>query len=111
MTNVYVERDGNRYLISADGHAGDRDVCNMITGIMYAFAGYVENMEAAGEAAIFNAVYPQSTEEAAELNGKMLFEVSGDERVEAAYDMAVIGLVQLAASFPENVSVSEGKNE
>ena len=111
MTNVYVERDGNRYLISAEGHADNRDICNMITGILYAFAGYVENMEAAGEAAIFNSVYPQSVEEAAELDGKMLFEVSGDERVEAAYDMAVIGLVQLAASFPENVSVSEGKNE
>lgn len=111
MTNVYVERDGNRYVIDADGHAGNRDVCNMLTGILYAFAGYVLNMEIAGQAEIYTSVYPKSKREAEELGGNMLFDVKGDERVEAAYDMAVIGIAQLAESFPENVCLHELKND
>ena len=48
MTRVYAEQDGSRYMLLAEGHAGATDACNYITGVMYAFAGYVANAERDG---------------------------------------------------------------
>ena len=45
MTKIYAEQDGDRFLINADGHAGDVEACNFINGALYSFAGYVHNAE------------------------------------------------------------------
>lgn len=96
MTNVYAEHDGNRYLIDADGHAGDAEACNYINGALYSFAGYAHNAAAEERATIL----AFSTED-----GHMTIHCIGDERVGAAFDAAIIGILQLAQVRPKAVSV------
>ena len=44
MTQVYAERDGQRCILSAQGHAtGSVEACAAVSGILYALAGYVTN--------------------------------------------------------------------
>ena len=54
MTRVYAEQDGSRYMLLAEGHAGATDACNYITGVMYAFAGYVANAERDGRCEVYS---------------------------------------------------------
>ena len=97
MTDVYVEKDGNRYLLSAKGHAtGSVEACNYITGVLYSLAGYVKNAEAMGFAEVFK------LEIAA---GDVTVHCRGDERVNAACDMAMIGLMQLERAMPDMIRV------
>lgn len=98
MTRVHIEQDGSRFLISAEGHAGASDACNYITGVLYAFAGYVKNRELAGEAEVYNFEIDEQTP-------RVMIHCGGDERLEAAFEAAVIGLQQLAAERPENIAI------
>lgn len=99
MTKVYIERDGDRFTIDAAEHAGATDACNFITGILYAFAGYVKNAEAEGFAEVYGIDIDTQ-------NARFLVHCRGDERVEAAFCAAVIGLRQLEAVRPENISIT-----
>lgn len=97
MTKVYMERDGDRRLLVARGHAeGSVEACNYITGVLYALAGYVKNAEAAG----FAEVFKMET-----LPGNVTVHCRGDERVNAAFDMAMIGLMQLERTMPDMICV------
>ena len=98
MTKVYAEKDGNRFLIDAKGHAGDIEACNYITGALYSLAGYVHNAERAG----FGTVLTYRTEKT---GGNMTLHCTGDQRVEAAFDAAIIGLKQLEQARPNAVTV------
>lgn len=98
MTRVFIEQDGSRFFISAEGHAGAADACNYITGVLYAFAGYVKNRELAGEAEVYRF-------EINEQEPRVVVHCSGDDRLEAAFEAAVIGLQQLAAERPENIAI------
>lgn len=100
MTRVYIEQDGTRYMIFAEGHAGAVDACNYITGVMYAFAGYVRNAEAEGRCEVYG-----FNIDADGNNPQFLVHCGGDERVEAAFEAAVIGLQQLAQTRPENIAI------
>ena len=44
MTMVHIEHEIGRYMILCEGHSADEKCCNYITGVMYAFGGYVKNM-------------------------------------------------------------------
>lgn len=97
MTQVYVEMEGGRFLLSAEGHAtGSKQVCAAVSGIVYALAGYLLNAERDG----FAEIYATSTE-----SGKALLHCHGDARVRAAYEMATIGLRQIEAQYPQFVKV------
>ena len=74
------------------------EACNYIVGVMYAFAGYVHNAEDAGYATILHYKIAKD-------NGHMLIHCTGDVRVEAAYDAAIIGLLQLEQARPQAVKV------
>lgn len=99
MTKVFIEQKGDSYLIRAEDHAGATDACNYITGVMYAFAGYAKNAEAAGFAEVYSIEIDAQ-------NARFLVHCRGDERVEAAFETAVIGLEQLEAARPENISIT-----
>ena len=44
MPQVYAERDGQRCILSAQGHAtGSVEACAAVSGILSALAGYVTN--------------------------------------------------------------------
>ena len=98
MTKIYAEQDGNRFLINADGHAGDVEACNFINGALYSFAGYVHNAEIEQRAVIF-------AFETSKDDGHMLIHCTGDERVEAAFEAAIIGIRQLEKVRPKAVEL------
>ena len=95
MTRVYAERDGNGHILCARGHAdGSEAACAFISGIIFSLAGYLENADDHVDTLSYR------TEP-----GDAAFECIGDECVSAAFEMAVIGLLQLEKSFPQYVKV------
>lgn len=99
MTKVHYTRDSKGHNLHITGHAGYSAcgadvVCAGISAIGYALLGYLENceegdpdyayMEESGALAIFS--FPT-------------------ERVDVAFEMALIGLMQIANQYPENVSI------
>ena len=95
MTRVYCEKEGDRYTVTAQGHAtGSPEVCAAVSGILYALAGYVEN----------NINFARWRMESGDVDIAFL----GDGRAEAVYNMAVIGLLQIEKSHPEYISVYQG---
>lgn len=97
MTNITIQGDGWRYRLTAVGHATGRpEVCAAVSAIVYALGGYLKNLEQAG---------------AAELHGFMLesgaaeLEADGWDGVQAAFGMAAVGLLQIAAKYPDQISV------
>lgn len=97
MTNVYIEQEGGRCLLRAEGHAaGSVEACNYITGVLYALAGYVKNAEENGFAEVYKLCLAP---------GDVTVHCHGDEQVTAAFDMAKIGLLQLEQSVPDVICV------
>lgn len=100
MTQIYAERDGRRCILSARGHAtGSVEACAAISGILYALAGYMAN--AAQERYV--EFYTWEVE-----SGEVTMDFNGDEGTDAAFEMAVIGLLQVAKAHPEQVCVETG---
>nr|DAY01393.1 MAG TPA: YsxB-like protein [Caudoviricetes sp.] len=96
MTTVYAERDGTRYTLFANGHATGRpEVCAAISGILYALGGYIKNAEGGSTLA-----YDQTME-----SGRVAFHFNGDSAAGGAFDMAVIGLKQIEAKYPDCIRV------
>ena len=90
MTQVYAERDGQRCILSAQGHAtGSVEACAAVSGILYALAGYVTN--AMRERYV--EVYTWRME-----SGDVQLDFSGDDGTAAAFEMAVIGLGRSVAA-------------
>ena len=97
MTKVYAERSGHRCILSAQGHAtGSEQVCAAVSGLLYALAGYLAS--AVRESYI--EFYKNEIED-----GSMLLDFNGDEATTAAFTMAVIGLRQIAQSYPDFLQV------
>ncbi len=97
MTWVYAKLESGRYFLSAKGHAvGSEQGCAFISGILYALAGYLVNAEAEGHARLGRMKLEP---------GDVAIRAEGDERTEAAFDMALIGLRQLEKEHPELVKV------
>lgn len=96
MTRVYAERDGNRHIIYARGHAtGSPEICAAISGILYALAGYVRN--ASDESTL---AYSERLD-----SGDVALDFRGGDGARGAFEMAVIGLKQIEAKYPAFISV------
>ena len=101
MTQVIARREGDRRYLSATGHAtGSREVCAGISAIFYALAGYLENaaMERELEISVLRLE-----------DGDAVIAFAADGQADAAYEMAVIGLVQMARSYPQYLVVSDSR--
>ena len=97
MTSVYAQRSGHRCILEARGHAtGSEQVCAAVSGILYALAGYLTN--AVHERYI--ELYRQEMD-----SGDVTMDYNGDEGTTAAFEMAVIGLQQIEASYPAYIRV------
>jgi uncharacterized protein YsxB (DUF464 family) len=78
------------YIIQASRHAtGSSSVCAAISGILYALAGYLRNSTDTDVKCL----------ELKKGEAKIIF--TGNENAYAVYQMAAIGLAQIAASYPE----------
>lgn len=102
MTSIYIEVDGGRVLVTAQGHAtGSDNMCGAISGILYALAGFVHNKEREGTATI----YAFRAEP-----GDFVLHFHADGDAMAAVEMTTIGLQQLEQAEPELIRVEFPEN-
>jgi len=95
MTKVIYREYGDYRYLAAKGHAtgDDEKICAGISAIMYALAGFLTNEHGIH----VNAIQLES--------GDAVIEAGDTERLKAAFDMALIGLMQLARKWPEYVEI------
>lgn len=101
MTTVTIRKTGRAYRLTAVGHAtGNPAVCAAVSGIVYALGGYLRNLERAGdvELAVFRLEPGDAALEAYSIG-------PAADRARDPFGMAAVGLMQLAAQFPEQVRV------
>lgn len=93
MTKVFADQKGSKFDLVLCGHAsGSETVCAAISSIVYALAGYLANCDKKSDS---NSVSELES-------GFSVFHFSGKEK-KPAYDMAVIGLMQLAEKYPQYI--------
>lgn len=94
MTRAYAERDGDRFSLSLEGHAtGSVEVCAAVSCLIYSLAGYIRSS-------------PGAAVECLELaSGKAVLAFRGGAEAKGAFEAAVVGLLQLAAQYPEQLIV------
>ena len=94
MTRVYLERAGNRFTVSCQGHAtGNQDVCAAASCLIYTLAGWLRNSSVAVEEEHLDQ----------DANAKLIF--SGGENAETAFDVICTGFLQLELTSPQYISV------
>lgn len=97
MIRVNYLREGERHRLSVQGHAGyathgNDIVCAGVSGISYALLGYLYNIDC--NIAEFRAD-----------SGDLLIDVTGDQMTAGAFDMALVGYLQIAKKYPQHVDV------
>ena len=97
MTKVWFDAVDGGYAICAKDHAtGSETACAAVSGLMYALAGYLINAERDG---LVHDVRGHLAP------GDAVQQWSGGAEAEAAYDLTVIGLMQIARSYPQFVAI------
>ncbi len=99
MTTILARRSsgGFRCAIRASGHAtGSEKACAAVSAILYALAGYLKNAEADRRLPVVEIRLE---------SGDAVLDFWADEEAKGAFEMAVIGLAQVAKAEPERVSV------
>ena len=99
MITVKYETDGREHSLTMEGHAnyadhGDDIVCAGASSIVFALLGWLENN---GQDQEFNSCEVES--------GNVRIYCEGGARTAAAFEMTVIGLAQLADSYPDHVAI------
>lgn len=95
MTTIKHSSYCGCYSIHAEGHAtGSKEVCAAITGILYALKGYLLNAEA-----------DVKQSDLSEAEAHIVF--YGGLEAKSVYQMTVIGLTQIAHSYPQFAKVQE----
>jgi len=98
MTEVVARDSAGRISLRMEGHAGfnpgNDPVCAACSALAYALMGYIINAQDVRE------VYALDV-----ATGHVRIEASGGRELAGAFECAVIGLQQLAAQYPKNVSV------
>ncbi|MBQ8004490.1 MAG: ribosomal-processing cysteine protease Prp [Oscillospiraceae bacterium] len=117
MTKLKFFAENGRFRIVAEGHAtGSPAVCAAISGIMYALAGYLNNVKNTDTSSVtYGDTFPsrgrirgESDDVRLELReGYAEIEFSGGEDAKAVYLMAVIGLLQIAKAEPDYVEIEK----
>lgn len=100
MVKVTYQSRDNKYRLSIDGHAGYKPagediVCAGVSAIAYSLMGYLElNKDKTSFLDIRHD------------NGRVYTCCCGTDTIGAAFQMAITGLEMIAASYPQNVSVT-----
>ena len=98
MTNAYAEFEGGRCLLNVEGHAtGNPEVCAAVSSLVYALAGYITNASKDGNAEIYTMQLD---------SGNAVIHFHGDDMVCAAFELVIVGLMQLAKQHPEQVKMT-----
>lgn len=93
MTQVYLEQNGRRYMVSCQGHAtGSVEACAAVSCLVYTLAGWLRNTSV------------QVVKEKLE-DGDALIQFHGGVAAETAFDMITVGFLQLQAQYGDYISV------
>lgn len=97
MIRVNYLREGDTHKLSVQGHAGwsqhgDDIVCAGVSSISFALLGYLHHAKS-------------DIAEAQADSGNLRIECSGGELVAGAFDMAMVGYLQIAKKYPQCVDV------
>ena len=97
MTYVEYVRDKDGHRLHIDGHAGYDStgcdiVCAGVSAVCFALLGFLENFAA-------------DTSDYTYMSGQCIVTSCSDYRVDAAFDMAVLGLMQIAHKYPDYVNI------
>lgn len=101
MTHIlYRHRCGGVHDLTLLGHAdysehGNDIVCAGISALTYTLIGFIEN----------HAEDLQTRDIRAE-SGRVFITCTGNETIDTAFDMTLLGYEQIAAKYPDNVSVT-----
>lgn len=97
MTKIYCASNGDRYSIRADGHAtGSKEACSGISAITNALMLYAVN-----EVSHVSTIHTMEEE-----YGHFCLRFSGDDQAGAAWKMAVMGIISISKTYPEQVQVT-----
>lgn len=102
MTRIDYSLNDGTHELAIQGHAGydseGRDiVCAAVSSICYALMGYLTN-EGRGWSYDIG-------------DGQLRFAAGASDRVDTAFDMALIGLMQIAQQYPGYVSINSPHGE
>lgn len=97
MIRVNYLREGNHHKLSVKGHAGYAShgndiVCAGVSAISYALLGYLNQAGC-------------DISEARADSGDLLIDAAGGEMTAGAFDMAMIGYLQIARKYPQYAEV------
>ena len=97
MIRVNYLREGDSHKLSVQGHAGWSEhgsdiVCAGVSAISYALLGYLHHAGC-------------DIAQAQADSGNLRVVCSGGELVAVAFDMAMVGYLQIAKKYPQNVEV------
>ena len=105
MTNITVEKKGDRHILHIEGHAGygthgNDIVCDAVSILGYTWLNELLIMEERKQ--VKNVSYEED-------NGKLLIEFSGgDNAVNTAYETILTGFEALQQNYSENISLKRG---
>lgn len=99
MIRVQYKRDGNSHSLVMDGHAdyaghGEDIVCAGASAIVCALLGWLENNSE-----------DLSYCDCDAHSGKLNIQCEGGERTEAAFDLTIIGLLQIEDSYRDHMEI------
>lgn len=99
MIIARYDRDGEMHTLSVNGHAGYAEkgqdiVCAGVSAIVYALIGWLENNSEDTESVSID-----------EVNGEVVISCEGDEKVEAVFYMAAIGIESIMNTYPDHVAI------
>ena len=105
MTNITVEKKGDRHILHIEGHAGYGTHGNDIVCAAVSILGYTwlnELLIMAARKQVKNVSYEED-------NGKLLIEFSGgDNAVNTAYETILTGFEALQQNYSENITLKRG---
>lgn len=100
MIDIYYARSGDTHELQISGHAGysrvgNDIVCAGVSAIAYTLLGFLENQQDD----ITAMCGPAAS------SGDLYVQCSGGPRIALGFEMAVIGLSQIANKYPDNVEI------
>ena len=101
MTKVYVSISKDVYMIEFIGHAtGSPETCSGISAIMFSLEGFLRNHEE--DLKEHRASIPEDNTDAV----TYIRFASTSEEIQGAFEMALIGLLQIQKSYPKYCKVT-----
>ena len=102
MTTVNIQTTGGHYRLTARGHAtGSPAVCAAVSALLFTLAGYLKKLEQAGEVSLDQLRLEPGR---ADLAAHSL-RPAPDNAARGPFDMTVLGLRQIADTFPQQVQL------